>query len=64
LPDHITLFIICVTVVIAVSLLVHIFGLKNKGETLDREQGNACGRRNPRTPTAAAPTDERIRTAT
>jgi MFS transporter, MHS family, alpha-ketoglutarate permease len=31
LLDHITLFIICVTVVIAVSLLVYIFGLKNKG---------------------------------
>ena len=41
-PDHITLFIVYVTVVIAVSLLVYIFGLKNKGETvLDREQGSA-----------------------
>jgi MFS transporter, MHS family, alpha-ketoglutarate permease len=34
-PDHVTLFI-------GVSLLVYIFGLKNKGETvLDREQGSA-----------------------
>jgi MHS family alpha-ketoglutarate permease-like MFS transporter len=41
-PDHITLFIVYVTVVIAVSLLVYIFGLKNKSETvLDREQGSA-----------------------
>jgi MHS family alpha-ketoglutarate permease-like MFS transporter len=41
-PDHITLFIVYVTVVIGVSLLVYIFGLKNKGETvLDREQGSA-----------------------
>jgi MHS family alpha-ketoglutarate permease-like MFS transporter len=41
-PDHITLFIGYVTVVIAVSLLVYVFGLKNKGETvLDREQGSA-----------------------
>jgi MHS family alpha-ketoglutarate permease-like MFS transporter len=29
-PDHITLFIVYVTVVIGVSLLVYIFGLKNK----------------------------------
>ena len=36
------LFIIYVTVVIGVSLLVYIFGLKNKGITvLDREQGSA-----------------------
>ena len=41
-PDHVTLFIVYVTVVIGVSLLVYIFGLKNKGETvLDREQGSA-----------------------
>ena len=41
-PDHITLFIVYVTVVIGVGLLVYIFGLKNKGETvLDREQGSA-----------------------
>ncbi|OBF13590.1 MFS transporter [Mycobacterium sp. ACS4331] len=41
-PDHITLFIVYVTVVIGVSLLVYIFGLKNKGITvLDREQGSA-----------------------
>ena len=41
-PDHITLFIVYVTVVIGVSLLVYIFGLKNKGVTvLDREQGSA-----------------------
>jgi MHS family alpha-ketoglutarate permease-like MFS transporter len=33
---------VLVTVVIGVSLLVYIFGLKNKGETvLDREQGSA-----------------------
>jgi MHS family alpha-ketoglutarate permease-like MFS transporter len=36
------LFIVYVTVVIAVSLLVYVFGLKNKGITvLDREQGSA-----------------------
>lgn len=41
-PDHITLFIIYVTVIIGVSLLVYIFALKNKSETvLDREQGSA-----------------------
>ena len=41
-PDHITLFIVYVTVVIGVSLLVYIFALRNKGETvLDREQGSA-----------------------
>src|SRR4051794_22991650 len=41
-PDHITLFIVYVTAVIGVSLLVYIFALKNKGETvLDREQGSA-----------------------
>jgi len=41
-PDHVTLFIVYVTVVIGVSLLVYIFGLMNKGETvLDREQGSA-----------------------
>ena len=41
-PDDVTLFIVYVTVVIGVSLLVYIFGLKNKGETvLDREQGSA-----------------------
>ena len=41
-PDYITLFIVYVTVVIGVSLLVYIFGLKNKSETvLDREQGSA-----------------------
>jgi MHS family alpha-ketoglutarate permease-like MFS transporter len=42
LPDHITLFVIYVTVVIGVSLLVYILELKNKGETvLDREQDSA-----------------------
>jgi hypothetical protein len=47
LPDHITLFIICVTVVIAVSPLVYIFGLKNNGETvLDRV---GCARAGPYT---------------
>ena len=41
-PDHITLFIVYVTVVIGVSLLVYIFGLKNKSDTvLDGEQGSA-----------------------
>jgi MFS transporter, MHS family, alpha-ketoglutarate permease len=41
-PDHVTLFIVYVTVVIGVSLLVYVFALKNKGETvLDREQGSA-----------------------
>jgi len=41
-PDHVTLFIVYVTVVIGVSLLVCLFVLKNKGETvLDREQGSA-----------------------
>lgn len=41
-PDHVTLFIVYVTVIIGVSLLVYIFGLKNKGVTvLDREQGSA-----------------------
>ncbi len=41
-PDHTTLFIVYVTTVIGVSLLVYIFALKNKGETvLDREQGSA-----------------------
>ena len=41
-PDHITLFIVYVTVVIGVSLLVYIFGLKNKGETvLDHQEGSA-----------------------
>jgi MHS family alpha-ketoglutarate permease-like MFS transporter len=50
-PDHITLFIVYVTVIIGVSLLVYIFGLKNKGETvLDREQGSAWA-----VPTVAAP---------
>ena len=40
--DHVTWFIVYVTVVIGVSLLVYIFGLKNKGMTvLDREQGSA-----------------------
>jgi MFS transporter, MHS family, alpha-ketoglutarate permease len=39
---HIGWFIGYVTVVIGVSLLVYLFGLKNKGITvLDREQGNA-----------------------
>jgi MFS transporter, MHS family, alpha-ketoglutarate permease len=41
-PDHVTLFIVYVTVVIGVSLLVYVFALKNKGITvLDREQGSA-----------------------
>jgi len=40
--DHVVWFIVYVTVVIGVSLLVYIFGLKNKGVTvLDREQGSA-----------------------
>jgi len=40
--DHANWFIFYVTVVISVSLLVYIFGLKNKGITaLDREQGSA-----------------------
>ena len=40
--DHVGWFIFYVTVVIGVSLLVYIFGLKNKGVTaLDREQGSA-----------------------
>ena len=40
--DHVGWFIFYVTVVIGVSLLVYIFGLKNKGITaLDREQGSA-----------------------
>jgi MFS transporter, MHS family, alpha-ketoglutarate permease len=39
---HVGWFIIYVTAVIGVSLLVYIFGLKNKGITaLDREQGSA-----------------------
>ena len=39
---HVGWFIFYVTVVIGVSLLVYIFGLKNKGITaLDREQGSA-----------------------
>jgi MFS transporter, MHS family, alpha-ketoglutarate permease len=41
-PGHIPLFIFYVTAVIGVSLLVYVFALKNKGETvLDREQGSA-----------------------
>ena len=41
-PITSTLFIVYVTAVIGVSLLVYIFGLKNKGITaLDREQGSA-----------------------
>ncbi len=40
--QHVGWFIVYVTAVIAVSLLVYIFGLKNKGITvLDREQGSA-----------------------
>lgn len=40
--DHIGWFIVYVTAVIAVSLLVYVFALKNKGSTyLDREQGSA-----------------------
>jgi MFS transporter, MHS family, alpha-ketoglutarate permease len=40
--DHVGWFIFYVTVVIGVSLLVYVFGLKNKGITaLDREQGSA-----------------------
>lgn len=40
--DHVGWFIAYVTVVIAVSLLVYVFALKNKGTTvLDREQGSA-----------------------
>ena len=39
---HVGWFIVYVTAVIGVSLLVYIFGLKNKGITaLDREQGSA-----------------------
>ncbi|RZK81070.1 MAG: alpha-ketoglutarate transporter, partial [Rhodococcus sp. (in: high G+C Gram-positive bacteria)] len=41
---HVGWFITYVTVVIGVSLLVYIFGLKNKAVTvLDREQGSAWG---------------------
>ena len=41
---HVTWFIVYVTVVIGISLLVYIFGLKNKAVTvLDREQGSAWG---------------------
>ncbi|MBC2644101.1 MULTISPECIES: MFS transporter [unclassified Rhodococcus (in: high G+C Gram-positive bacteria)] len=41
---HVGWFIFYVTVVIVVSLLVYIFGLKNKAVTvLDREQGSAWG---------------------
>jgi MHS family alpha-ketoglutarate permease-like MFS transporter len=41
-PDHVTVFIVYVTVVISVSLAVYVFALKNKGVTvLDREQGSA-----------------------
>lgn len=40
--DQADRFIFYVTAVIGVSLLVYIFGLKNKGiTTLDREQGSA-----------------------
>ena len=40
--DRANAFIFYVTLVIGVSLLVYIFGLKNKGTTaLDREQGSA-----------------------
>ena len=39
---RVDLFFTYVTVAIAISLLVYIFALKNKGETvLDREQGSA-----------------------
>ncbi|MGU3431742.1 MFS transporter [Actinomycetes bacterium M1A6_2h] len=39
---HVTWFIVYVTIVIAVSLLVYVFVLRNKSETvLDREQGRA-----------------------
>ncbi|MDP9168244.1 MAG: MFS transporter [Actinomycetota bacterium] len=41
-PDHVTAFIMYVTVVIGVSLVVYVVALKNKGLTaLDREQGSA-----------------------
>ena len=48
-PDHVTLFIVYVTVVIGVSLLVYIFGLKNKGDHRARPRagqrlGCACFR--------------------
>jgi MHS family alpha-ketoglutarate permease-like MFS transporter len=40
--DNIGWFIFYVTVIISVSLLVYVFGLKNKSLTvLDREQGSA-----------------------
>ncbi len=40
--DHPNWFIVYVTAIVSVSLLVYIFGLKNKGITvLDREQGSA-----------------------
>ncbi|EAP99487.1 probable dicarboxylic acid transport integral membrane protein kgtp (dicarboxylate [Janibacter sp. HTCC2649] len=40
--DHVTAFIVYVTLCIAASLLVYIFVLRNKSETeLDREQGHA-----------------------
>ena len=44
--DNVTGFIIYVTVIIAVSLVVYIFFLKNRAVTaLDREQGHAYGPR-------------------
>ncbi len=44
--DHVAWFIGYATVVIFVSLLVYLFALQNKSETiLDREQGSAFGRR-------------------
>ena len=42
-PDHITLFIVYVTVVIGVSLLVYIFGLKNKGRRCSTANRGAPG---------------------
>ena len=43
-PDHVTLFIVYVTVVIGVSLLVYIFGLKNKGRRCSTASRAAHGR--------------------
>ncbi|GAB3624687.1 hypothetical protein GCM10027418_27720 [Mariniluteicoccus endophyticus] len=42
---QVPMFIVYVTVCIAISLLVYVFALKNKSEThLDREQGHAYDR--------------------
>ncbi|WP_138760256.1 MFS transporter [Modestobacter altitudinis] len=52
--DRDDVFTMYVTVVIGVSLLVYVFGLKNKGITvLDREQGSAWAAREPTATTRA-----------